>query len=183
MKVHRPPIYYPSVDAFYAELPDVDRRLSVEHDLGVHWTQPGEPRGPSYRMSLVLNTHELVIVQLDARHSRSGWGIRASGQGELRVLATFDDNQQAERALEGWEHHCGSEGLRWVRRTLDACLPDYYCTLCSATGFAEITHDPEEWCSRCRRRSWEQTPDSKMRADFRRRVFGTAGATSARSTT
>lgn len=174
MKIHRPRLRYETVDLFYDELPVVDRRLSPEHDLGVWWTNPGEPRGPHFRLSLMLNTHELFTVCLDGHYWR-----RYRDAPRVEVLATFDGNEQAERALHGWEHHCGPEGLRWLHRRLDALEPQWYCTICMRLGRSEITSDPSERCAFCGKRYWHPTYDSELNAAFRQRVLGRQATTSA----
>lgn len=169
MKVHRPHLRYDDLESFYGELPDVDRRLSVESDLGVWWSYPGDIDTP-YRISLVHNTHEIYVIEQDNR-------------GEVDVIVTFDDNAQAERALEGWADHCGRGGMRWIRTLLDKLERTFYCARCSAIGKTTITRDPNERCSEFGHRAWVETSDSQLAADYRRRVFGMAGATNGRSDT
>jgi hypothetical protein len=108
MKVLRPPLRYPSIEAFYAELPDVDRRLSPELAFGCHWTEPNEIGWTWPRSSLlwVENTGELVVI-------RKGQFSRRTPP-TLKVIAVIEGRDTVEKVLDGWAHHCRAEGLAWV---------------------------------------------------------------------
>jgi len=152
MKLVRPRRQYESLEAFYAELPDVDRRLSPESDFGVHWTYPWE-RGwwPKYRVSFVHHTGELIIVRLAHRHD-----------GPVEVVAVFEDRDECEWALEGWAEHCGRGGLGWLIGRLEHCVPNYICGHCLfyVPSKAPTTFDDTVPCRRCGRLAWGETETS-----------------------
>ena len=156
MKFLRPALSFDSVDAFYDAVPDRARRRSPELDFGVWWTEPWENR-PNCRVSWVENTSELYIVRFDGRVQ------------PVRVIATIQGRAAVEHVMHGWADHCGLHGLRWLYRRLESLEPSYWCTLCRrAGGYTEISHDANEACPRCVKRSWEHTPESIANANQRR---------------
>jgi hypothetical protein len=145
--------HYDSIEAFYDELPDVDRRLSGEIDYGVHWGWPWEHVYLKHRVSLVERTGELYVVQLNRQHFRHPHGP------VLEVLAVFDDRDECEWALEGWAEHCNASGLSWLVRRLECCVPKYICTACvRRRESAGVVNDPNEACPRCGRKAWGLDP-------------------------
>jgi DNA-directed RNA polymerase subunit RPC12/RpoP len=164
VKLIRPPRRYAPVEAFYAELPDIDRRFSIEVDFGVWWTKPNEV-WPHYRLSWVENTGELIEVELRGKDA------------SICVLAVIQGRAAIEHVLYGWAQRCAPEGLRWVYRRLESLVPTYYCAGCfRAGGHTETTHDPEERCPRCNKRRWDETLESRANADSRRALRIHAGA-------
>lgn len=151
MKLLRPPKGYPSLDAFYAELPEVDRKLSREFDYGVHWTEPYAISGPRFRISLVHATGELYEVCED-----EGSQMR----GRVRVLAVFDDVDEAEFVLSGWAERCGPGGMRWLRDRLELAVAQYVCGACIARGrIPDYTFDDSRRCRECGHKAWSLNPE------------------------
>jgi hypothetical protein len=95
---------YNSLQAFYAA--DERRVRSRESDVGLWWRESAE--GPLHRAAWVRDTGELYLVRL---------GPPEQGGGEVEVLAHVAEQEQLERALEGWQGHCGEpQSLIWLRR-------------------------------------------------------------------
>lgn len=116
MKLVSPPRHYATVEDFYAEVPDADRRLSSEWDLGVHWTEPFETgwTWPRSRLTWVEKTGELIVV----RHHRF------SSRDTVKVIAVIESREELERVLEGWAQRCKPEGLAWVYGRLMGFAPE-----------------------------------------------------------
>ena len=94
---------YRSMARFYAA--DPRRRASRERDVGLWWRDAAD--GPLHRAAWVCDTGELYLVRL---------GPSEEGGGEVEVLATVDDGERLERALEGWRERCGApRSLTWLR--------------------------------------------------------------------
>lgn len=137
MRLIRPPRDYASIDAFYDELPDVDRRLSTEREYGVEWTEPYSKTFPTFRVSLVQMTGELYELN--------------QSTGAVRVLAIFDAPEEAEFVLAGWAEHCGQGGFAWLRDRLERAVPRYICGNCVARGRnPDTSFDPDAKCRNCR---------------------------------
>lgn len=115
---------YPTLEAFYADRPLEDRRLSREFDYGVHWTAGGRERviyprpfrgWPSWRVSYVVTTGEVIAVGGDRHHDDM---VLVLG----RVPAGSEDSHwDLDGLLAGWsdldhEHR----NLDWVRRMIGA---------------------------------------------------------------
>jgi hypothetical protein len=83
-----------------------ERRIgSRELDVGLWWRE--EAGGPLHRAAWVSDTGELYLVRL---------GPQADGGGRVEVLATVDDREGLESALEGWRERCGEpRSLSWLR--------------------------------------------------------------------
>ena len=94
---------YRSLARFYAD--DPRRGASRERDVGLLWRDAAD--GPLHRAAWVCDTGELYLVRL---------GPSEEGGGEVEVLATVDDGERLERALEGWRERCGApRSLSWLR--------------------------------------------------------------------
>jgi len=94
---------YRSIARFYAA--DPRRGASRERDVGLLWRDAAD--GPLHRAAWVCDTGELYLVRL---------GPSEEGGGEVEVLATVDDGERLERALEGWRERCGApRSLTWLR--------------------------------------------------------------------
>src|SRR6516165_674692 len=94
---------YRSIARFYAA--DPRRGASREREVGLWWRDAAD--GPLHRAAWVCDTGELYLVRL---------GPSEEGGGEVEVLATVDDGERLERALEGWRERCGApRSLSWLR--------------------------------------------------------------------
>ena len=94
---------YRTITRFYAA--DPRRGASRERDVGLWWRDAAD--GPLHRAAWVCDTGELYLVRL---------GPSEEGGGEVEVLATVDDGERLERALEGWRERCGApRSLSWLR--------------------------------------------------------------------
>lgn len=94
--------WFVAVGEFY----DLDQRRerSRELDFGMLWQ--GES-GPSWRLSWVRETGELVLVAQTSRNELE--------QGPAVCLAVIPTEQQVESELAGWAEACnGSGSLRWL---------------------------------------------------------------------
>lgn len=93
---------YPSLRHFLAG--DRRRVPSREQDVGLHWL---DAAGHLYRAAWVVDTGELVLVQV---------GAAETGGGHVEVLAHFDDRDQLRTALSGWEGVHGQPlSAEWLR--------------------------------------------------------------------
>lgn len=108
MRLVEPARRYSSIEEFYAEVPDADRRLSAELEFGVHWTEPHENGWtfPRSRLTWVENTGELIVVR-EPRFS-------ALHPAPVKVIAVIEGRETIEHVLDGWAHECRTEGLGWV---------------------------------------------------------------------
>ena len=94
---------YRSIARFYAA--DPRRGRSRERDVGLWWRDAAD--GPLHRAAWVCDTGELYLVRL---------GPSEEGGGEVEVLATVEDGERLERALQGWRERCGApRSLTWLR--------------------------------------------------------------------
>jgi hypothetical protein len=112
VKLLTPPLHYRTLEDFFSEVPDVDRRLSPSVSFGDGWTEPNE-RGwtwPRSQLRWFRRTGELIVV----RHHRF------SRRDTVKVIAVIEGRAEIERILDGWAVHCGSEGLGWVYDRLAA---------------------------------------------------------------
>ena len=98
------------VSEFYAGRPD--RQRSPEVDYGVHWWETASgPRWPTWRVSYVEYTGEVVAVeQRGATRGREDWA-------EVVILGFAPTREACERMLDGWaaEPHLP---LTWARERL-----------------------------------------------------------------
>jgi hypothetical protein len=93
---------YPSLRHFLAG--DRRRVPSRERDVGLHWVGRA---GHIYRAAWVVDTGELVLVQI---------GAPETGGGHVEVLAHYGDERDLEVALEGWERVQGQPlSAEWLR--------------------------------------------------------------------
>ena len=94
---------YPTLAGFYNA--DARRISSRELDVGLWWRE--DEQGPLHRAAWVNDTGELYLVRL---------GPQADGGGHVEVLATVDDREGLESALDGWRDRCGEpRSLSWLR--------------------------------------------------------------------
>lgn len=102
------PNTWDSIESFYAdgEL-GARRRQSGERDFGTSWRY-GADYGPWHRLSLVIDTGELYLVNLAA----TDWCPEG---GQVRVLGIGLNRETAEQRLEGWGEQCGKvNSLDWL---------------------------------------------------------------------
>ncbi len=94
---------YDSLARFYNA--DERRVRSRELDVGLWWREAAD--GPLHRAAWVSDTGELYLVRL---------GPTADGGGHVEVLATVEDRELLEGALDGWRERCGEpRSLQWLR--------------------------------------------------------------------
>ena len=95
---------YPSLESFYRA--DPRRVSSREQDVGLWWRE--EPDGPLHRAAWIADTGELYLARL---------GPNPEGAGErVEVLASEEDRERLEQALDGWRERCGEpRSLSWLR--------------------------------------------------------------------
>ncbi len=94
---------YPSLSSFY--LADQRRVASREVDIGLWWREGDD--GVLHRAAWIRDTGELYLVRL---------GPREAGGGAVELLAAGADEEQLERALDGWRETCGrADSLSWLR--------------------------------------------------------------------
>lgn len=85
-----------STQEFYAAR--TERIASREIDFGVWWRLPGSRTGLG-RLTWIERTGEFYL----------------ESNGQIRLLGTVEGEQEAERALAGWDRACGKDGgLDWV---------------------------------------------------------------------
>lgn len=122
---------YPTIEDFYAEVPDIDRRLSGEVDFGVWWARPGVEM-PRYRVSWVENTGELYSI------AQTG-GRKTAGPVEL--LAHIEQRKALEELLDGWAEHCGPGGLEWLWERVGLDARRFYCRRCATRSIVRVLAD------------------------------------------
>jgi hypothetical protein len=94
---------YPTLAGFYNA--DTRRISSRELDVGLWWRE--DEQGPLHRAAWVSDTGELYLVRL---------GPQSDGGGRVEILATVDDREGLESALDGWRERCGEpRSLSWLR--------------------------------------------------------------------
>lgn len=145
MRLTRPPRDYVSLDEFHDDLPDVDRRLSPTRDFG-EWIETYAPNGPLFTITYVEQTHELIEVNGD--------------NGRVRVLAIFDDADELDVVMQGWQD---AGTIPWLRGRLELAAVQYVCGRCVARGrqpgYSFI--DTQE-CPVCGHRSWSVDPAHEL---------------------
>lgn len=109
-------------EAFYEAAAPRARRLSPEVDYGVHWHYREGLSWPRYRVSLVVNTGEVVAVATAPAPSE----VVARGHVAVELLGIVDPTigpkgvrERAEEVLEGWAEDRFDKPLSWVRQRLD----------------------------------------------------------------
>lgn len=95
-----------NIAEFYGGRPD--RQRSPEIDYGVHWVEREGQRWPTWRVSYVEYTGEVIAVQQSGR-------LR---DAEVRLLGHAPSRDACERMLDGWAED-PQKPIPWAEARLD----------------------------------------------------------------